>query len=85
MPRNYPLRMRCDISGRPYLDGTDTPLYNCLASRIIGDDEAYDLLANVHLADKEVGRLNLLVLANKRPLSYLYLKYPLVFNDYRIL
>jgi hypothetical protein len=77
-PRELELHIKMDYKARPYLDGTETLFYNSIANR--SNREDFDPPANVHLSDKEVYRLYLLVLSGKRTLEWLAARYPHVFD-----
>lgn len=66
---------------KPNLDSQDTPLYDCFCELNLTSDTALDPPAYVHLSDREVGRLYLLVHMGHRTLEYLSETWPHVFDS----
>ena len=65
---------------KPNLDSQDTLLYDCFCELNVTSDKALDPPACVHLSDREVGRLYLLVHTGNRTLEYLSVTWPHVFD-----
>jgi hypothetical protein len=65
---------------KPNLDSQDTLLYDCFCELNVTSDKALDPPAYVHLSDREVGRLYLLVHTGNRTLEYLSVTWPHVFD-----
>ena len=66
---------------KPNLDSQDTLLYDCFCELNLTPDKALDPPAYVHLSDREVGRLYLLVHMGYRTLEYLSATWPHVFDS----
>jgi hypothetical protein len=89
-PTPYPLWTPQDVCSlkisygkheKPNLDSQDTPLYDCFCELNLTSDKALDPPAYVHLSDREVGRLYLLVHMGHRTLEYLSETWPHVFDS----
>jgi hypothetical protein len=75
------LQISYDQDDEPHLDGEEIPLYDCICELDLGADMTMDPPRYVHLSDKQIGRLYLLVWTGYRTLAYLSATWPHVFDS----